>query len=307
MSTIKEKKYAVMLTEGLRITDYMYDDVIQTKSTLYGVQYVQKDICTIHAYSKKDGSVLFKMDFVENFSYTEDIMYIKMNNQRCYVYFDSCQKVKGPFSKCRLDNNDVIVSNETERIVGFERVKTSLFGMFNKEGIKVLPIKYKKILPKSEEIIEVNYKNKVGLVNSEGKWIVKPIYDDIVIYNLEETLIKCWSKDDRSYALFDKEGNAIFPCMYPEIKIDDEKYLIYVHNKEQLWGIYKPNGDLVFPEVSPSIYSRYRTVVVVLNSQQLVYIPTLNLFLPRENCVHYKKHLKYYYNGKWRKLKYDKE
>ena len=67
MSEFKEKKYAVML-DGCRITDYMYDEVINTTNTLYGIQYVQKGVTTIHAYSKEDGKLLFKK-MVNNYKF----------------------------------------------------------------------------------------------------------------------------------------------------------------------------------------------------------------------------------------------
>ena len=305
MSRIREKKYAVMLTEGRRITDYMYDDVIQTKTTLYGIKYIQEDIYTIHAYSKEDGSILFKMELVENFSYTENVMLITKQKNLCYVYFDSCQKVKGPFSNYRMDNDDVIVSRETERIVGFMRVKNTLYGMYNKEGVEVLPIKYKKILPKPEGIIEVEYKDKVGLVNCEGKWIVKPIYDQFEFCNLVgKTLIKCWSDDECSGGLLDIEGNVVFPCVYSKIEIDEEKSLIYAWNKDELWGVYKPNGKMIFPEISPDLWIGEHTIEVHLNRQWFVYLPVQDLFLQKENCVFHKDYLKCFYDGKWHKLWY---
>ena len=64
MKEFSEKKYAIVMPWA-RITEYMYDDVTQTTNTVYGIEYAQKGVSKIHAYSKQDGSVLFKKEVNE--------------------------------------------------------------------------------------------------------------------------------------------------------------------------------------------------------------------------------------------------
>lgn len=303
MNEIREKKYAVILG-GNRITDYVYDDVIQTKNTLYGIKHVLKGVSTVHAYSKEDGRVVFKMELVENYAYTDHVMIIKKRKKLWYVYFDSCQKVKGPFSNCSMYNDDIIVSKEIAKIVGYMYAQDEVFGMYNKKGEKILAMKYEQIIPRADGIIEVVRKQKSGLVNVEGKWIIKPIYFNIKGY-FDNSFITFYDEKKDAFGAMDKCGKLLLQCEYDKIEVDEKNGLIYMR-KDALYGLCKHNQGVIFTPTFRSLEKNQEVIELIgIDNKTYGYIHKLDLLLPRRYYTYYENYLKYFDGYKWRKLKYN--
>lgn len=297
MYEIREKKYAVIL-DGRRITEYMYDDVMQTTNTLYGIKNVMKDFYVIHAYSKKDGSVLFKKE-IKKFSICDEYVIMEVSNELFYVYFDSILKIKGPFYEVESERYLITV----KKLVNDK----ALYGAYNAEGNLVLPVKYNYICAISDEFLEVGYKKgKTGLVDYDGDYILYPTCEE-VFYYFDDTLITYYNVTAGAYGAIDAYGREVVPCKYDEIEVDEERNLIYVL-EHGLYGIYKYGQGCMFSPMFRSL-SKNIEVVELMGIDHTVYgyIPKVDLLIPRNYYVYYPKYLKYFNGRKWCKLKYDKE
>lgn len=297
MNSIKDKKYAIMLGEE-RITDYMYDEIIQTTNTLYGIINETKNITTIHAYSKQNGGILFKKSGISIYEFHGDSLVMEQCDTKCYVYFDSINTIRGPFDDIEAKGIYLIVEKEGKKI---------LYGVYNVWGERILPLKYNYICVITDELLEVGYKDgKIGLVNHKGEYLLEPIYSNLRYY-FNNTFITFWNEKAKSNGVINKYGTFLLPCKYDDIVVDEEDELIYIQ-QNSLYGIYKYDKGVVFFPTFRSLKKNCEVIELIgLDDKTYGYIPKLDLLLPRRYYTYYENYLKYFDGFKWRKLKYDKK
>jgi len=297
MGNIREKKYAVML-DGIRLTEYVYDDVIQTKNTLYGVNHGMKCVSEIHAYSKENGKLLFKKD-VEDYKFFEECMIIQVPNKSYYLYFDNTQRIIGPFYEVGIEKRLIKVKKIIENI--------PLYGAYNAKGNLVLPIKYSYIWGITDEIWEVyTKKGNSGLVDVDGDYILNPI-TGLIDYYFDDTFIIFYNRQKNAFGAINQYGGILLDCVYDDIKVDEQKGLAYI-KEDNLYGIYKNERGVIFYPTFATLEAYDKIIEVIgRDANTYGYIPELNILLPRRYYVYEKNYLKYFDGYKWRKLKYNKK
>ncbi len=163
-------------------------------------------------------------------------------------------------------------------LVHFEEIKDgrTLFGLKNLAGTVVLPAKYEDLElkltngfagcftakggPFKAQELEALYKAKklewlVGLIDSTGKVVVEPIYDDINL-PFRENITEV--EKDGLYGLITKKGKVLTPDFVPE------KYLLATHHyflvkSKSKSGLINIKGEQVIPILYDTIdeYSYY--------------------------------------------------
>jgi len=300
VSEIKEKKYAVMLN-GNRITDYMYDEVIHTNNTLYGIKHITKGASIIHAYSKDDGRILFKKEDVADYQWDKNCLFIRLINQKSYIYFDYINKIQGPFSYAGIING-LIIAKKVIKDKKENNYEAS--GWFNEFGKVLLPIKYECIQVRNYQLVEAKYEGEIILLNHIGICIHPYIYTGFEYYG---KLIKFYSRKTGCYGVMRATGELEVPCIFHDIIFDMERELMYLL-KDNLYGIYKNGKGIIFAPTFRSFEKNQEVIELTgLDNKTYGYIPKLDLLLPRNCYTYYEKHLKYFNGYKWRKLKYDKK
>lgn len=101
------------------------------------------------------------------------------------------------------------------------------WGLINNDGIEVVPTKFNLIFNISEGVFaarECN-KGKFGYINTQGKYIINPKYDDVYSFEYGYAYVK----SENGWGIIDKTGVEIIPCKWNSIK------LINIDNPQTLW------------------------------------------------------------------------
>lgn len=200
---------------------------------------------------------------------------------------------KGKFGYVDANGNEVIKYKFTEAY-NFESgqaivKRKSKYGVIDEEGDFVGSIKYTKILPAVNGLYRVavsgKYKDgallkaKWGFMNMEGKEVIKPVYDEIGVFENGVTYVKKGNK----YGVIDENGEYIVEDKYSAVgkfdefgncwiatggKVDKKSGLIM----NARYGVVNRHGDiLIKPEYAHiGYFYRYkdsRGVVVDCNAE----------------------------------------
>jgi len=300
---IMEKKYAVIIDDN-RITDYCFDEVKQTDSTIYGIKIMDNASYEIHAYLKENGKLVFRMEKVCKYEFFLKGCIIKLVNLKEYIYFDERKKVVGPFFEVNALSCDEL---EVAKIHKDNKGNTKkLYGIYNADGKIFLPIKYSYILFIADRFIEVGLNGNSGLISYAGKCILKPIYPDITYYS-DYKFIVFYDEQKDSYGAINQNGDILLECEYDDIQVDEEKGVVYIL-KDALYGMCKFGQGVIYTPTFRHIERQGEVIeLMTLDHKVYGYIPKLDLLLPRSCYTYYKNYLKYFDGYKWRKLKYNKK
>lgn len=104
-----------------------------------------------------------------------------------------------------------------------------------------------------------------GVINTEGKMIVEPLYGYIDIRNKGKFFIV--SKNDK-YGLLDNTGKAILPLEYKKINEFNEKGYAVVEKSDGTKGLINTSGSfLINPEYNELYYNYYNPEILIAKKQ----------------------------------------
>lgn len=140
---------------------------------------------------------------------------IKEDKKLMYSKYE-CQKKECPYLKKELDSNYILLEYQNE--------KNKI--LFNYRTAKVISQNYEDYFLLNQKYIIVTKEEKQGLIDSNGKIIVPPKYDQIGLkneeyltgYNFKEIIVK----QDNAYGIIDcTTGNIVEEIKYSESNISD--------------------------------------------------------------------------------------
>lgn len=150
------------------------------------------------------------------------------------------------------ENDNIVIPIEYDSAMGFKSglacVKTGgKWGMIDKSGKAVVPIKYDKYprLYYDDNVIEVEYHQRAGLLDLSGKEIVPPLkYSLILRFIIGPSIVK--DSLGNKYGFIDNQGKEIIPLIYDNVSpfLDGKYASVGLQGK---WGIIDTLGKKVIP------------------------------------------------------------
>lgn len=126
--------------------------------------------------------------------------------------------------------------------------ENNLFGLKDKEDNIVAPAIYKKIIMTGRNGWIVQRKNKYGLMNSKGEYLIPPKY------RYADRILGRYIKlgNDNDFGIYNEYGEAIIPPEYSSIELlYGTMFLTY---KNFRYGITDFKGNVLIPNICDDIY-----------------------------------------------------
>ncbi|WML49902.1 WG repeat-containing protein [Neobacillus sp. PS3-34] len=153
------------------------------------------------------------------------------------------------------------VSNYSEGLIAFQREKNGKFGYINEQGKVVIEPQFTFAEPfiEGKAIVNVSedFKNKYGLIDSNGKFLIKPIYESIISLGEKRVAVgKAIHPEQpflgKKYALADTDGNMLTGFIYNTISSFENGLATATNNLYTFFIDHDGKRDATFPALSGS-------------------------------------------------------
>lgn len=144
---------------------------------------------------------------------------------------------------------------------GLSRAKTtdSIYVFVNKKGQNVFNKKFRDAGHFRNGFAFVNEKNKYGMINATGAYVVQPVYDDI--YDISNEMDKRQmyaAKKDGKWGFLDYAGKMVIPPQYDSENVERYAYSItenlIVVKLNSKWGFIDREGKTIIPMMYDAAY-----------------------------------------------------
>lgn len=222
-----DDKYCLLNSYG-KISSEYYDD-INLKDDLCFVKSDNK--CGI--LSLKDNRLVVPLEYSSMECVNSDRIAVKKDGKMGFI--NKNNKVIIPFIydevRCFIGNKCMV------KIKG----KASVIDINNK---LLLPFEYEEVvvLPRFENVYEVNLNGKYGLVDASNNRLTEIKYDKIISYNNGYRKVM----ENGKYGLINEKGKEIIPCQYGNLYTFDEKDRLRVF-LDGKWGIINLKNEAIIP------------------------------------------------------------
>lgn len=129
-----------------------------------------------------------------------------------------------------------------------------MYGYSDKNGEMIIKGKFSLAYNFVNGVAIVRKLDKFGMINMEGKEIVKCKYNSFHIVENSDSLL-CFSNGYGTSGLWNKHGKQLIPNKYSSIKYENEAIILY---KEARYGIADLTGKILFPvqfKIKPVFYN----------------------------------------------------
>jgi len=153
--------------------------------------------------NKKNETVVpFEFDHAAFIS--EQFIALKLNGVSQMMTLDLQLVSEGAFDFYQVITDELVIIK-----------KNKLYGVHNFRNNKIiLPIKYKQVYKLEKPELYVNENEKYGVYTSEGKEVVPPKYDQLLLNNGHYIV-----RSEKFFGVLDLQGNVVFPVQYAFISI----------------------------------------------------------------------------------------
>lgn len=169
--------------------------------------------------------------------------------------------------------------------------KESKYGVYDTNGICIIPFEYDGIQIENDFIVK---KNKVySLLDQKGKKLTSTTFSHMSSINDVKSLYRVSKSIDKKSitGVINREGKFIIPMEFKEIyKFSDELFLVLDKNRKQ--GVYRINGDLILP-------AKYDRIEISSNKNIISAIKEDTYYLVNQygKLVNSKEYIKFMKNG----------
>ncbi|MEO9872772.1 hypothetical protein [Ekhidna sp.] len=165
---------------------------------------------------------------------------IKLVNSNAVITIQGDERTLRFLSGMKIDLEDQLVksflSNSEFISISEESKKT----LYNKDGVPIIDGDFEKITFLNDTLIKVEIRNKQGIMNIKGDWIINPVFESLdekdgLILTLLENKIGC----------FDLSNSALIPAEYEARleKINDA----YLAKKNGKYGVISIGEESILP------------------------------------------------------------
>jgi hypothetical protein len=126
--------------------------------------------------------------------------------------------------------------------------ENGLFGLKDKQDNIIAPAKYQKIVMTGRHGWIIQIRNKYGLMDSEGKYLIEPKY------RFADRIMGRYIKlgNENNFGIYNEFGEAILPPVYTSIDLlYGQMFLTY---KNYRYGISDFKGNILIPNICDDIY-----------------------------------------------------
>lgn len=174
-----------------------------------------------YGFIDKQGNVIAEAKYKTVYSFTDGLAAVSLDS--AYSGDD------GKFGFIDTKGNLVIGYNYDIIYKGFENgaaiigIKDKVetweykYGIIDKRGATIIPAKYTSIISAGEKFFIVEMEGKYGVVNTDGKEIVKCLYDYISVSDNDMIIVGNSVLDSELYGLFNSKGQMVLDVMYTSL------------------------------------------------------------------------------------------
>ena len=237
----ENNKYGIIDFKGKKITNAIYDSI---ESLLY------KEGCLLVKKEDKYGVINIRgkqMVEIKYDSITADGYYDESTKYQKAGFIVGNKTADGyKYGYINSNGNQILKEeyNEIERVTEIEdevyilAFKNGQAGIYNSKK-QILKHIYEEIeYNKENELFIVQKSSKQGVYNKEGKEILKPEYDNIIISNKS-----IYAEKDQEKYFFDEKGNKQEEQKYKIIYSEENSKYRITMNEEDKFGIIDENGN----------------------------------------------------------------
>ena len=237
----ENNKYGIIDFKGKKITNAIYDSI---ESLLY------KEGCLLVKKEDKYGVINIRgkqMVEIKYDSITADGYYDESTKYQKAGFIVGNKTVDGYKYGYINSNGSQILKEEYNEIERVTEIEDEVYILAFKNGQAGIYNSKKQILKHIYEEIEYNKENelfivqkssKQGVYNKEGKEILKPEYDNIIISNKS-----IYAEKDQEKYFFDEKGNKQEEQKYKIIYSEENSKYRITMNEEDKFGIIDENGN----------------------------------------------------------------
>ena len=272
---------ALVLDRGIEIIEIIIPTINKDKPGKYEIEYSVSDEYN-HTYSNK--MILSLEPFERLFINGSDFLKLSFSNQRVFVYYD------GSMESYRFIDNDgkIIFDFRISEVIGISDVKVIVkdenYGIYKiidftnielpqidtielNRGSQILP------LISFTEYLKFRDGNNMGLINSDGRIIIPPIFDAIGSYFSESTgKYYHYVKLGDLYGIYDSKGDEILPIIYTSInrfESNGESYF-ELRIEDDFYELYDQDFNI------PNDYDSERLINQIKNDQNRIALVDIN-------------------------------
>lgn len=185
-----------------------------------------------------DGKIIYTADNDEVYNDESYGYYSVKKEKLCGIYFVLSKDKKHTaieFDRISVDGYGAIMASKNQKM-----------GIFNLEGEQITPFEYDNdfIMQYTGIGYRISKDKKRGIIDKQGKVILRPIYDDVSTFSLSNReLFKV--KNNEKYGIVNREGKVIIPIEFEYIDDLNDNYLVMTPQRKM--GLYDKNGNNILP------------------------------------------------------------
>lgn len=199
----KDGKSGIIDRTGKLLFEIDFEDIGQFSD---GLIYATRD--SLYAYYDKYGVQRFNTVFQEAFSFVDGMAEVQVNGKQTYIDLDGKFVIEPIYEQ---------ISKFTDSLFIFE--EDEMFGIVHRNGKVITPAIYDEIgkLTNNRAVVMVN--DKIGYINEQGIEVIKPIFDVYPNYMENARFSGKYAKarSKNKYGIIDANGKWIIPATYNEL------------------------------------------------------------------------------------------
>lgn len=251
-------KYGLLQGQGLKVLDYLYDDIwwypsedilVGVRKGFYSIFYPNGNLKVFmnypFSYFGKYKNGMARVCHQGKYGFIDKDGLLLVSTQ-----YDEARDFKNGFGAIRIGDkwgfinpSEVhLVSPNYEEVMDFESKvapvkRNGLYGFIDKSGKEIGKCMYEEVLVMPNQTFVVKAHGKVGVVNAQGVETVNPIYKYLGYLNKSHYKSRMY----RLYGIVDLQNRQLIPDKYHEIEYYPaaHKYVFTLYNEWQPIQLYK--------------------------------------------------------------------
>ncbi len=212
------------------------------------------------------GSKIKELNAEDIFPFIKGIARFKRNGKYGFIdtsgkeifspIFDEAEDFKFPIIRAKINNTNIMADrfgritlpdyekfqNHTNAVIVWKSGKA---GMLDKYFKEIIPPSFELIQPVSDTLFIVEKDNLYGMINSEGRYIIEPVFEELEPEKSNNPQLLRAAKNDKSGVL-DISGKILIPLNYEVVEIWDDSILL----KNKKYSLVSRDGNTIMEEIS---------------------------------------------------------
>ncbi len=181
--------------------------------------------------------------------------------------FDEAEDFKFPVIKAKINNTNLVADrfgritladyekfqNRTNEVIVWKAGKA---GMLDKYFKEIIPPSYDLITPISDSLFIVKKDNLYGMINTEGKYIIEPVFEKLEPERTNNPQLLKAVKNNKS-GVIDISGKILIPLNYEVVEIWNNSILL----KNKRYSLASRDGNIIMEEISDETPEYHKKII----------------------------------------------